>query len=351
MERVRLGIAGCGVIGKMHLAAAAQSPLIEIAAVADLRPDAVREAAQRFKVGAVYPSASEMFEDRRIEAVVLAMPACWRTELALQAFARGKHVLTEKPVAMNGDEVRRMIEARGNLVSGCCSSRFRFLPSSQAVADFIATGALGGLRVVRCRAMSAAGPKPETMPPPWRLNKSLNAGGILTNWGCYDMDYLLGITGWSLRPRRVLAQTWSIPPQLRSHVPPGSEADTHFAGIVLCDGGTVITLERGEYAAAGTDGQWQVIGDKGSLQLTMGPAAGKKIVHQYTTEQGLASDTLWEGTEDAGLVHSGPVQDFAAAILEGRQPKTSLEQALVIQAITDAVYASAERGDAVEVRL
>ena len=40
----------------------------------------------------------------------------------------------------------------------------------------------------------------------------MNAGGILTNWGCYDLDYLMTITGWALRPRQALAATWGVAP-------------------------------------------------------------------------------------------------------------------------------------------
>jgi hypothetical protein len=51
---------------------------------------------------------------------------------------------------------------------------------------------LGDLRVVYCRVHQPATGTPEKAPPPWRLNKSMNGGGILMNWGCYDLDFLLG---------------------------------------------------------------------------------------------------------------------------------------------------------------
>ena len=66
-------------------------------------------------------------------------------------------------------------------------------------------------------------------------------------------------------------------------------------------------------------------------------------------ERGIVSEVIWQGEEDASRVHAGPVQDFCAAIREGRQPKTGLEQALVVQQISDAIYRSAQLGQAVEV--
>jgi predicted dehydrogenase len=80
------------------------------------------------------------------------------------------------------------------------------------------------------------------------------------------------------------------------------------------------------------------------------PEVNKTIIYDATTsEQGVIPQILWQGEEDADQVHTSPVQDFAAAILESRPPMTTLEQALIIQQITDAVYASAVSGAAVEV--
>ncbi len=257
-------------------------------------------------------------------------------------------MLLEKPVAMNEGEVRRMIAARGKLVAACCSSRFRFLQGARVAADFIASGALGGLRVVRCRHIAAAGPKPETPRPDWRLTRALNGGGYLVNWGCYDLDYLLGITGWSLKPRQVLAQTWPVPPQFQSHVAPGSDAEAYYVALIRCEGGAVISIERGEYMPLHSEDAWQIIGTKGSLTLKMTWGSPKAIVHDDTTaERGVAQQTLWQGEEDGSRTRTGPVADFAAAIREGRPPMTTLERALVLQQITDAVYASAAAGSSV----
>ena len=249
-DPVRLGVIGCGVIGQRHLKAAKASPLIEVVALADVREDVARQSAAAFGVPAVYTRAGALLKDKRVEAVVLAMPAAQRTRLALKAFALGRHVLTEKPVAMNAREVKKLIAARGNLVAGCCSSRMRYLPSAAAVADYIASGALGTIRTLHCRCLSSDAGTPKSPPPAWRLIRSLNGGGILMNWGCYDLDYLLGLCGWKLKPKLVLAQTWPVAPELLSHVAPGSDAETHFAAIIRCEGGEMITFERAEYAAA-----------------------------------------------------------------------------------------------------
>ena len=225
MEPVRLGVIGCGVIGSSHLQAGTASPDIDVVAAADLIESYRQRAEERFSPKRMYEDGMDLINDSDVEAIVLAFPTVGRTKLALEAFAKGKHVLTEKPVAMNSDEVRAMIAARGELTAACCSSRYRFPEGADALTEFIGSGALGDLRMIRCRAIGAAGKQPDGPRPEWRLKKRLNGGGILVNWGCYDLDYLLGITGWALKPETVFAQTWTIPPQLESHIAPESDAE------------------------------------------------------------------------------------------------------------------------------
>lgn len=349
-ERVRLGVIGCGVIGPRHMAAAAAAPDIELVAVADPIAERARAAAEKHGARKTYASAEELIADPEVEAVVFAVAAADRLESPFAALAAGKHILLEKPPAMDAATIKRLIAARGDRVAGSCSCRFQATQSWRAAADFFATGALGPIRNVHCRVFDAAGPPPKTPPPEWRLKKARNAGGILVNWGSYDLDYLLSLTGWSLTPKTVLAQTWGVPPRFASHVAPGSDAETHFAALVRCEGGAVITIERGEYMPARPEACWQVVGANGTLQLVMTPNRPIAVVFdEASSEKGVFSRTLWEGTDDWDSLHLLPVQDFARAILEGRQPATNLERALVIQQIADAIYASAESGQAVEI--
>lgn len=349
MERVRLGVVGCGVMGNRHLAAAADCPLLDVAAVADLIQERSQAAAKRFGVAKAYGPGSELIADGDVDAVVFATVAADRNELAIEALKAGKHVLVEKPVAMTAADVQRMIDARGDRVAACCSGRFRSFESAEAAEQFIAGGALGELRLIYCRAHQPAQGVPETPPPPWRLNKAMNAGGILVNWGCYDLDYLLGITGWTLKPRLVLAQAWPVPPRSAPNVAEGSDAESHFAALIRCEGGAVISFERGEYMAAHEQKAWQIVGTHGSLNLIMTPWEAKAITHDDTgTQEGVATRTIWE-TDKPEEVRKPMVADFAEAVAYGREPLTNLEKSLLIQKVTDAIYESAATGKAVAI--
>lgn len=350
MDPVRIGVIGCGVIGSRHLSVASEAEHIELVAAADMVESYRERAAERFNPPKMYTNDVDLLDDENVEAVVLAFPTQFRTEVALRAFERGKHVLIEKPIAMNVEEVNQLIAARGELVSGCCSSRNRFNKAARLATQLITSDGLGDLRSVHCRAKRGCGKQPDSPRPNWRLNKSLNGGGILVNWGCYDIDFLLGITGWELKPQSVFAQTWTVPPKFESHIAPGSDAETHYLALVRCEDGTAITLERGEYMAATSQSDWEIIGSEGALKLNMGDGNPEKVQHSQTTiEDGVITNPL-ENTGDTDGPHYGdPLTDFAAAIREGRQPITGLEQALVVQQITDAIYASAESGSVVEI--
>lgn len=349
VEPVRFGIVGCGVIGNRHLAAAQQSPDVEVVAVADIDQAAVARARTEFGVAAAYSTAAELFADPIVEAVVLALPAAFRQELALQVLAAGKHLLTEKPVGMNSAQVRELIDARGNLVAACCSSRNRHLKSAKVAAEVVASGALGELRVVRGRGLVPAAGTPKSPPPPWRLSRALNGGGIMANWGCYDLDYLLGTVGWQLEPQSVYAQAWPVAAHLQPHVAPGSDAETHVTALIRCAGGAVVTLERGEYLPAVREGAWQITGTKGTLRLSMTPQPGNSVLLDICGDDGTTTETVWTGDEANADMPVGLLTDFAQAVRTNTNPLTTLENALVIQQITDAIYESAEKNTLVHI--
>jgi len=351
MEPVKLGIIGCGVIGNSaHLPGATKSPLVELVAVADLIEERVKTAAEKYNIPAVYSSGDELLEDENVEAVVLAMPVRERSPLAYKALEKGKHLLLEKPVAHDAGQVEKMMALRGNLTVGVCSPRFAFSADAAAAAECFASGVLGNIRVARVRAILGVSGSPGKNPPPWRQSMEMNGGGILVNWSCYDLDYLMSITHWQLRPRLVTAQWWPIAPKLSANVAPGSDADSHYTAFIVCDDGIVLTMERAEFSSTVTDQAWEIIGSEATLRMPMRPQKGKPyavMLDRADPENGVISEAIWE--QGQGAPSGNVLEDFVTALREGREPKTNLERALLMQKITDAIYASAESGQAVPI--
>jgi predicted dehydrogenase len=351
MKPVRLGVIGCGVIGSKNLQDAMAAATVDVVAAADLRV-ARREWAEEQGVPRIYEDGRDLIDnDPDVEAVIIAFPASTRTAMGLHALAAGKHILTEKPVAMNAREVRTLAAGAGDdLVFACFSPRFRMCESALKATELVASGVLGPIRHIRIRALLAGGPVTDRVPPPWRESFCMNAGGILTNWSCYDLDYMLGITGWQFRPRTVLAQTWPCVPQFRGHVAPESDAEAYFAAFVVGEDGSVLTVERGEFMPTAQDMAWEIVGTKGSLSLHMLNTDAKRIVHHDSSaEAGVTSTVIWEGKDRAPNGNILVIDNFARAIREGEPVETGAERALIMMQITDAIYESAQSGRAVTV--
>jgi len=346
---LNIAIIGCGVIAQYHLHALAKLKNARAAAVCDVRAELAQKTAAEFGVPRWTTSAAELFADPAIDAVILALPAFVRAALATEAFRHGKHVLIEKPTSMNAAEIHRLIAARGKSVAACCASRYRSFESARVARDFLRRGALGALRTISCRAVTPAGLPPKNPPPAWRLRRDQNGGGILVNWGCYDLDYLFGLLDFQLTPTVALAHTWPVGPAFAAYAAPGSDAETHVAALVVFAEGCVLTYERAEISTLPKDHRWQITGELGTLTLVMTKARSANVVlTSPDAAQGTATRVLWEGDEASQtLEHDGVVMDFVAAILEKRQPRTTLEEALLVARVTDAIYASAQSGAAV----
>lgn len=343
---LNLAIIGCGVIAQYHLRALAKIKTARAAAVCDLRSEFAQKTAAEFGVPRWTTSADELLADPTIDGVILALPACARTEIAIRAFKHGKHVLTEKPVAMNAAEVRAMIAVQGDRVGACCSSRYRSFESARVANEFLRKGGLGKLRTITCRGVNPAGTPPTKPHPAWRLRKDLNGGGIFVNWGCYDLDYLLGLLDFKLTPQFALGRTWTVGQDFGAYAAPGSDAETHANFIITFAEGCVLNYERAEFSTMPADNRWQITGERGTLTLQMLKAKTANIVlTEPDPVTGTKTRVLWEGDESQlTSEHDGVVFDFVDAIREKRAPRTSLKDALLFARIADAVYASSESG-------
>lgn len=343
---LNIAVIGCGVIAQYHLRALAKMKTARAAAVCDVRSEVAQKTAAEFGVERWSTDAGELLRDADIHAVILALPANIRGPLVIEAFKNGKHVLTEKPIGMNAAEVRTMIAAQGDLVGACCSSRYRSFESAKTANAFIRSGGLGKIRTITCRGVSKPSDEPNPNPPVWRLRRDLNGGGIFVNWGCYDVDYLLGLLDFKLTPQYALAQTWQVPEAFKAYAAQGSDAETHIVGLVTFAEGCVLNYERAEFSSLPANSVWQICGDKGALDLQMlRYTSASLMLTQPNPGTGTKTTAIWEGEESGtGAEHDGVVFDFVESILEKRKPNTSLQDGLLFARIADAFYTSADTG-------
>ena len=332
------------MIGRRHLEAATNLPNTTVAAVADLDAECLTRISAEFGIERTTTDAGDLICDPDIDGIVLALPTGVRMPLALDVLGHRKHLLIEKPVAMNAGEVQALIDAQQGKIAGCCSCRFRFLSNTATVQSALASDRIGKLRTIRVRALSPPPISRPQNPPPWRLNRRLNGGGILVNWGSYDLDYILGVLGWTVQPVAVTARTFQIPEPYADWIAPESDAETHVVAHLRCEDDIVINYERAEFHPGKHEFSWSFSGDRGTLSVFFSDDEVRTTI--VTADKDGALNEVLLGNEPLihANLHAGPVTDFARAIDSGGLPMTPLAQALTIARITDAIYASAEDG-------
>lgn len=105
---MRLGFVGCGFMGQLaHLANYAKLPEVELAALADLRPNTATAVAKKFGIPRVYKSHGEMLQEAELDAVVAVMNFSLHHAVVPDILNAGLHVLTEKPAAVCSQTARR----------------------------------------------------------------------------------------------------------------------------------------------------------------------------------------------------------------------------------------------------
>src|ERR1700722_8818720 len=112
-KKLKIGIIGSGGIAQgCHLPGYASMPdLCEVIAVCDVNPEVAQKAAEKFNVPKVLSDYRELLAIKELDAVSVTTPNKYHMQPTIDALKAGKHVLCEKPLAMNADEARLMCAA------------------------------------------------------------------------------------------------------------------------------------------------------------------------------------------------------------------------------------------------
>ena len=342
---IGLGIVGCGAISRHHIRLTQDDERLRWVAACDVNEATLEERAEEFDIPGRYTSTEDLLADPAVDAVVVATPPPAHLKPTLAAFEAGKHVLVEKPIGLNAGEVHQMMDAQSEgLVGACCSSRFRSTATARRAAEIVQGKELGEVRRLVCTALA---PPPEKLDGPLYLYKpNWGALGYLGDWGCYDLDFLLGICGWSLQPETCLADTVPLHELYAKLCPPIGNSEIQFSAKFRFDDGVVFDFRRATYFAGTPRNEWLIECERGTLELAMTQDKPPLTIHRYAAT-GIDTSVEIEEPNAWSVVLAGPVLDFVGAILEGRPPHTTLANSLVVQRMTDAVYASAKSGCAV----
>lgn len=150
--RVRVGVIGAGTMGRLYVDAFGQDRLAELVAVCDLDEARAQALQSDYGVPSAFSSHEAMLERGDLDAVVVATPDFLHREPVIAALKRGCHVLCEKPLAMDPDDGRAIVEAVGRS-EGKLMVNFgnRHRPQIRKVKQLIDSGRLGSVQHVYVR--------------------------------------------------------------------------------------------------------------------------------------------------------------------------------------------------------
>jgi predicted dehydrogenase len=205
MKAIRLGVLGCANIARGFIRDAREGEGIEIVTVASRSADKARAFAAATGVPRSVGSYEALLADTSIDAVYIPLPNSLHAEWAIKAARAGKHVLCEKPLALNPREAMRMFDAaRMARVVLLEAYPFWFQPQTGAMLDIIRRGDIGTIRSVQASfGFTLAG---DAAQHNIRMNPALG-GGALLDAGCYAISLIHLVMGGA--PKRVTAMAAS----------------------------------------------------------------------------------------------------------------------------------------------
>src|SRR5262245_28686180 len=196
MANVKWGLIGCGDIAQKRVAPALRDlTSCDLLAVTRSHADLAESFANQFGARRWYPAWQELLDDAEIDAVYIAAPVHLHAAQTIAAAEAGKHVLCEKPMAMNVKECDAMIAAcRANNVKLGIAYYRHFYPLIARIKDIIHSGEIGSPVLVQINAFEWFDPQPEH-PRYWLIRKELAGGGPMFDFGCHRIEVLVNIFG------------------------------------------------------------------------------------------------------------------------------------------------------------
>jgi scyllo-inositol 2-dehydrogenase (NADP+) len=339
---INVGVIGFGRIGAEHAGWLSQTRTIRAAAVADATT--ARQQIARQRNLRVFDSIEKLLEDRAIDAVLVSTPTAMHFEHVSQSLFAGKHVMVEKPMAMDLPQARQLVERAR--IAGRVLSVFhnrRWDPDYLAVRAMIASGVLGKLINVESRLgqfASCVGPAAKEYRPGWR-NEGSYGGGGLYDWGSHFVDQMWRLL-WPAKPLRVFAQ-------LRGNVW-SSDCDDFARVLIDFDHGVAGLVEINTTTASPLP-RWHLDGVNGSASSPHSPEFDTKVWADLRFTSGIAGDAVRQQLPiaEVGLSEADIWERFAAAVRREGPPAVTAASVLPTMQLLDAARRSSREGAAVEI--
>jgi len=317
---VRIGLLGASQIAPLAvIAPAAKRADVEVVAVAARDRERAAAFAKEHGIGRVAAGYDALMSDPEVDLIYNGLPPASHAELSIAAMEAGRHVLCEKPFALNAREARRMVEV-SERTGRICMEGFHYFyhPLFARVLEIVRSGALGPLTGLK----GAFDVEIPDVDGNIRHELALG-GGALMDLGCYPLHMLRHIAG--SEPRIVSAQAKTGRPGIDLSM----EAELAFGGVsaqVSCDMSAGVAIRA----------EIEVVGERGRLHVNnpIHPYLG----HQLTlTIDGKVTEEQVEGL----TTFDHQLQVLVDAISSGAVVPTSGTDAIANMDALDAIYSAA----------
>ncbi|OBR64189.1 oxidoreductase [Paenibacillus oryzae] len=358
MEKLKAGIIGCGGIAfQKHMPSLKQnSDLVDMVAFCDIIPEQAEKAAQQFGAenAKTYTSYKELLEDGSIDIVHVLTPNLQHSFITVDALEAGKHVMCEKPMAINSAEAQKMLDAAertGKKLTIGYQNRWN--DDSQTLHRACREGALGEVYMAKAHAIR------RRALPTWGVfaDKEQQGGGCLIDIGTHALDLTLWFMD-NYKPRSVSGSVFS---KLRDK-PEGNmfgpwkpeelEVEDSAFGLIKMENGATIFLES-SWALNTTDvkeAKASLYGTNGGAEMKQGAdytgelvfnniQFGKQMETKAAGGPGIAY--FGAGANDPGAKEA---RQWLEAVIHNTEPLVKPEQAFVVTRILEALYESAATG-------
>ena len=356
MDKVRVGIIGCGGIANgKHMPSLAQVKECEMVAFCDIIVEKAEAAAKKFGVdGAkVYADYKELLADETIDVVHVCTPNRSHSFITVDALEAGKHVMCEKPMAINSAEAQKMLDAAkrtGKKLTIGYQNRHR--PDSLFMKQEAMDGTFGEIYYAKAIALR------RRAVPTWGvfLNEYEQGGGPLIDIGTHALDLTLWMMD-NYKPKYCVGTTYH---KLNKDTQTGNawgdwdtEAftveDSAF-GFVVMENGATINLES-SWALNKLDSKeaiTTICGTKGGADMLdglrlNGVRHGRKFTTKISFDAG-GVDFYEGGNGDDPAFREAKL--WIDAVINDKEPFVLPEQAFAITQILEGIYESAKTGKA-----
>ncbi|WP_010272610.1 Gfo/Idh/MocA family protein [Paenibacillus senegalensis] len=251
-QEFRWGIVGCaGIAVGACIPGIQQSETGKVVAIASRRLEKAKETAEQAGIGKAYGSYEELLADPELDAVYIPLPNHLHKEWTIKAARAGKHVLCEKPAALNEQEAEEMVQACKEAgVFFAEAFMYRYHPRYDRIKEIIRSGEIGEIRGIHSTFTFNSSGAGENV----RFHREMG-GGSLYDVGCYPISvarYLL-----DKEPEAVTAHAFFSPQH--------GDVDMMASGLIEFAGGTALTFDCGMWAASRNT--LEVLGTLGRIEV------------------------------------------------------------------------------------